>query len=1060
MFPEIPLFPTDSVAISLTTTVWVGVMVTAFFNLRLGWSIAGLTVPGYLVPLLMFKPTSAVIIVCEAILTFWLVYAISEAPRRTRFWCSFFGRDRFLALVIGSVVVRALLEGWILPRLGPHLNEFTGWQIDYRNDLHSYGLIIVSLIANYFWKPGVIRGGAALATTMLITSLIVRFGLVEFTNLNVSDIANLYEDISASLLASPKAYIVILTAALVSSWLNLKYSWDYNGILVPSLFALWWFDPTKVFVSFVEAGAVLGLAVLILKLPTFKKVNVEGARRTALFFTICFLYRLTICHAVQKFCPSLHITDLFGFGYLLTTLLAIKAHQKQLTGRIVKFTVQASTLGAVVGNLFGFGLTFLPADWLSPVPEHAWANPSYAVRRTDQSLLHELRQDKLLLYRQKSPGSYKMPLIGEISHFRKGIRLLHRYVDTGQPRDLDAARARLRAANYTVSLVRDRYIYVREREVDSSRGWGAYVFDTRSSSQLIVGVPRPLDEGTLESGLCLFQELDAAVLAVGGTVFDPTTDVLNDRRSMFANLHAELPKYGVFHVRGFAKETEPSLDDESAKSSVLWVHQDLPANLDLNLIHSLSSSYEIRWGDTPAKNQVREEAKSGFAELWISRNDRRSFHARLFSADPVMQNASVQYVQGPLYPRLMEIRNAMAKKHSELYKAPSLAELLLLDDEVLQPLIRLVTNWNDDLPKQPLAEIATSASILGYRIEFVDDPIRQQEFVVLRESPGSDRYWGTFVFRKAPWSNNIIEVPRPLAERQAFEFGASLFGQLDACALFVGGSHPLANRDGSSDLARLSNKSNPLQLVHQAYLRDTGDRPLLVIQSRSIRSPVQSDVVMACADGASGLDLSALQKRALDSLGDMGLSVSVVRGEEVTAGYEVNILLQSASLNQSENKEMVSLWVSPTLRNHYQALESQVQLKGQFETLDIQLVADDLFAFLDSQRRTKGGNQTQPAPPRKLQSSVSRYLESRDIVQLAAIQRSFPQYWLSRVEDISSGQLFLVFNHPDGMPAIVNVTGSVGEYGRTVKAEPSDISAVHTYTKTRATWLVFEGGKP
>jgi len=33
-FPELAIFPADSVAITLTTTVWIGVLVVTFFNLR------------------------------------------------------------------------------------------------------------------------------------------------------------------------------------------------------------------------------------------------------------------------------------------------------------------------------------------------------------------------------------------------------------------------------------------------------------------------------------------------------------------------------------------------------------------------------------------------------------------------------------------------------------------------------------------------------------------------------------------------------------------------------------------------------------------------------------------------------------------------------------------------------------------------------------------------------------------------------------------------------------------------------------------------------------------
>ena len=71
------IFPNDA-AITVTTTVWVGVMVVVFLNLRLGWTLSGLVVPGYLVPLLIAKPVSATVICVEAVLTYWIVYLVSE----------------------------------------------------------------------------------------------------------------------------------------------------------------------------------------------------------------------------------------------------------------------------------------------------------------------------------------------------------------------------------------------------------------------------------------------------------------------------------------------------------------------------------------------------------------------------------------------------------------------------------------------------------------------------------------------------------------------------------------------------------------------------------------------------------------------------------------------------------------------------------------------------------------------------------------------------------------------------------------------------------------------
>ena len=43
----LPIFPTETLAMTVTTTVWIGVCVVVLCNLRLGWTLSGLVVPGY-----------------------------------------------------------------------------------------------------------------------------------------------------------------------------------------------------------------------------------------------------------------------------------------------------------------------------------------------------------------------------------------------------------------------------------------------------------------------------------------------------------------------------------------------------------------------------------------------------------------------------------------------------------------------------------------------------------------------------------------------------------------------------------------------------------------------------------------------------------------------------------------------------------------------------------------------------------------------------------------------------------------------------------------------------
>jgi len=260
-------------------TVWVGVFVIAFFNLRLGWVLSGLVVPGYVVPLIILNPWSAGVIILESMVTYFIVWLLSEYLSRWAPWCNFFGRDRFLAIVLTSVLVRVVFDSWLLPMVGEYVVSRYQLQFDYRNQLHSFGLIIVALMANQYWKTGLLRGLIPLFTALAITYVIIRFGLMELTNFSISNLGYMYEDLAVSILSAPKAYIILVVTAFIASRMNLSYSWEFNGILIPALLALQWYQPYKILTSFVEAFIILIIAQLVLATPLYG---------LGLFFTVVY----------------------------------------------------------------------------------------------------------------------------------------------------------------------------------------------------------------------------------------------------------------------------------------------------------------------------------------------------------------------------------------------------------------------------------------------------------------------------------------------------------------------------------------------------------------------------------------------------------------------------------------------------------------------------------------------------------------------------------------------------------------------------------------------------
>ncbi len=61
--------------------------------------------------------------------------------------------------------------------------------------------------------------------------------------------------------------------------------------------------------------------------------------------------------ALIDWAPNVKITDYYGFGYLLATLIALKMHQKDIPALVTRASLQTSAVAVVVASLFGFGLT-------------------------------------------------------------------------------------------------------------------------------------------------------------------------------------------------------------------------------------------------------------------------------------------------------------------------------------------------------------------------------------------------------------------------------------------------------------------------------------------------------------------------------------------------------------------------------------------------------------------------------------------------------------------------------------------------------------------------------
>ncbi len=1073
------IFPEGSLASSVTTTVFIGVVVSVFFNLRFGWVLSGLVVPGYIVPLLIAKPWAAFVIFIESVVTYCIVWGFSEYLSGHFKLTNLFGRDRFFAFLIFSMFVRMLFDVFLLPYVGEFLNNRFYLNFDYRNNLHSFGLIIVALMANQYWKPGFFRGVIPQFVTVVVTYIIVKYPLMEHTNFTISNLGYIYEDIATSILASPKSYIILITTSLIASRMNLQYGWEYSGILIPSLLALLWYNPQKIVATIVESIIILQLGKLALRMPVFKGMTIEKGRKILLFFTISFIYKYIISYLILHFMPGEKISDYYGFGYLLPTLVAIKMHDKDITLKVTRSVVQTSFMAIIIASIIGYGLTFLNLP-LFQREGLIREEREEIIRREGNNLFDMVREEKVKIYQSIGMTTLSPPIPKEVEIFKGAIRDIQDYIRTKDVNYLKKAQGLLSQIGYRIHLPEEGYLYIRQEDIN--RGWGTYVFNPHQDGGLVIEVPLPIDEwGSLEAGARLFKSLNGYAMAIGGisikTPEGKTHNPLIRYDSLFQEFHREMANQNVLQVRGYTMEKIRWVTGERPETetielrepeSLLLVKSRLPYGFNLSTMRSLIGEMTVEWGRTPFTNIQRDSITSGFAELMLNREDIKKLLFRpVFSLYDVPLTVREQRIDGYLQDWLLRSKGLIADKGSNLYKKATLEELIFLDEEVITPLIKNSQDGysSDGWTEKGLSElrvIASASALLGYKIILYRDRLSGEDFIILVEDENlkERRYWGTYVFRLGESNNYIIHIPRPLFELNVFEYGVSLFARLKAKALLIGGTHPYANNDLSSDLINMDNKANLFNLVNQVLLREFRDDTFMSLQCRAFglkpeRKLPQEDVILTFDNGVTNKDfLSPLAKKLLDTLEEDGLNTGFVDGRGETAGYETSFTPPLFYIDQTLNKEFGILWLSPFARATYrQQTENRLQ-NAQFKAIGIPINEADLYTYI---MKAKFIGDSSKVPPSMLKK-IKEYAETQDIIGLYNIKSVWKSFGFRMVIDINTKQPFLlVYSQSGRLLLVANLMPREPEIEITLSRETMQRRSISRFIDTKAGFLRFRG---
>jgi hypothetical protein len=362
---------------TLVIPIFVGLLIMAALTESLGWDFVGVVVPGYLASVCLSQPVVAGIVVVEAALSWALAVLLDRGLCAARVSHPVFGRDRFFLVLVGSVVVRIAMEGFILPAAVARWGAQWAPLQAHRHELFGIGLVLVPLCANRLWSSGPGRGLFQLVVQTALVVAVLRVVLLPFTNFSLAGFDPSYDPLALAFLTSPRAQMALLTTAAVASWCNRRYGWDFHGILVPALLGLAVLSPIKLVATVVEAILIMSISRALLTLPRLRRVNVEGARKVVLCFAVGVAFKMVVARTALAHLPGYRPADLLGFGYMLPSLLAERIWRSQSVILVLLPTLQTAVAGFVVTTVAAVGLAIAaPAP---PPPPRVFASLPQAV---------------------------------------------------------------------------------------------------------------------------------------------------------------------------------------------------------------------------------------------------------------------------------------------------------------------------------------------------------------------------------------------------------------------------------------------------------------------------------------------------------------------------------------------------------------------------------------------------------------------------------------------------------------------------------------------------------
>ena len=793
MLDSLPLhiFPGGGFDQSILPVVYLGLLCLWFFAETFGFIFIGLVVPGYLTAVGVIAPASAAVVFLESLVTYSIVWGLSDGLGKRGVWSPFFGRDRFFAFLVISVVVRLVGGLWLWPTSWEWVTTRFGLSAAPPGPLSSLGLVLVPLTANMFWKVGIFRGSWQILLPTSMTYALTSYLLLPYTNLRFSEFRLNFEDVAVDLLSSSRTYIVLLVGAALSARLNKRYGWDFGGILVPALLAVTWYTPAKAAMTFAEVAVLATAAHLIVSAPVIKNWNLEGPRRLVLVFTVAFILKYISSWVFVAVAPSIRMTDFFAFGYLLSSLVALKVLQKDIASTVLP-TVAVSLVGFVAGSLVALGIKASRLSSVQPAPLELDGRASAETRPALPALV---RRSSLL-----RPGSdTRRPITaGQLRHVESiGKRIRESF-------DGETAPEQLRGLDESVESLGLDWTAVEQQSGETGyllaeppenypmiRGYGMYWFRPTGDGP-VVQVPSPPRDAVHVMGLyAVADALDARALMLGTTSRSPDGQTVEPRRSPqspFHRMHRTLADLPVVQFRIGDRDT----------SSRIFVRDRLDHDLPTETLEELFGSIPVTWNPPADIDRQRDAAGGSFTSIRLDADDlleAAEGFARKQGQDALATGESrdalptkrVPTLQRHLENRLLGTDRRITSSVATLGEAPTEAELGAAARAVVGRLTRLARNPDPSWREERIVwSVRAVARAFGLQVRRLISDATGDCYWELAERERPLRGLGLVYVRCQAGAPLLVEVPKPLAERSTWRAGALLADGLNARGLIVG----------------------------------------------------------------------------------------------------------------------------------------------------------------------------------------------------------------------------------------------------------------------------------